>query len=438
MQARGKHLLCLPAIALVALALTAGTAAAKNWLDPSFGTGGRAVFPEFTNTPSVLRAPVHLAGLPNGSVLIADETRVVRVLASGHVDRSFGEGGGLIPHDPAGAKAFRLTDLAVDSEGRPLVFGTATDTDAGIVIPAYSPTFAAPSAAEVIRYTSAGSLDISFGGGDGVMRTTFGFEPVVKEGPVTAGASLGAIDPLGRPVLIGTDGEFRGCGHSFLTEVQKLIARVDPNGGVDGSFGEAGQVSLNGVDPSVGLAFDRRDRTLLAGTLAGNECKESPRSALRRLNTNGTLDRTFGVGGDLRLGYRYPTQIVVDRAGRILVLSYVQPGKVQVLRLNSDSSKDQTFGHHGVATISLPRDSGLTSMALDSHGGIVLADAERSQKADRSAASLPPVVPDRAALLFGEARLEFRPAGMGPHPLWPRNLTRSPKKPSSTLTIGSS
>src|SRR5262249_40283533 len=85
---------------------------------------------------------------------------------------------------------------------------------------------------------------------------------------------------------------------------------------------------------------------------------------LVRLNLDGTLDTTFGTGGEVLTTFpasnnqRYANDVTVQADGQIVVGGYYTaplPGGIQpvIVRYNSDGTLDSTFGTGGVATAAL-------------------------------------------------------------------------------------
>src|SRR4051794_7009641 len=65
---------------------------------------------------------LRMAPSPGGKTIVAGSTRVVRILANGKLDPSFGSGGAVTVQRPPG-RNFALADVAVDSQGRVLLAG---------------------------------------------------------------------------------------------------------------------------------------------------------------------------------------------------------------------------------------------------------------------------------------------------------------------------
>jgi uncharacterized delta-60 repeat protein len=145
-----------------------------------------------------------------------------RYLANGKPDKSFGDGGKV--HTDFGAGGMdRARAAALQPDGRIVAAGFATSLDGA------SQNFA------VVRYTADGRLDPSFGG-DGLRQVDFG-----------------SCCQSARQVLLQADGKIVLLGYpdSESSDSDFVLARLLPDGGMDGGFGHGGKVrtsfgSLNG------------------------------------------------------------------------------------------------------------------------------------------------------------------------------------------------
>ena len=86
------------------------------------------------------------------------------------------------------------------------------------------------------------------------------------------------------------------------------LARLNTNGSLDSTFGNGGKVTTNfvgvqagGVSNPANAVVLQPDGKILAAGLASECAKCSHDTALARYNTNGALDTTFGTGGKVRV-----------------------------------------------------------------------------------------------------------------------------------------
>lgn len=142
------------------------------------------------------------------------------------------------------------------------------------------------------------------------------------------------------------------------------VIRLNTNGTVDTSFGSAGIVTIRFRDVqniATGIAVQTDGRILVGGTgLPGG-------GQLVRLNTNGGLDTTFGRGGSVFIFPGNPGQIVVQPDGRI-VLGEAAFGVTQLQRFDSDGQLDTSFGSGGTAPL-----ISAGAIALQSDGKFVIS-----------------------------------------------------------------
>jgi uncharacterized delta-60 repeat protein len=168
-------------------------------------------------------------------------------------------------------------------------------------------------ALEVRCLPSAGFLDPAFG---------------------TAGAGL--LTPGAASVLVQPDGKILALNGSTL-------ARYNTNGGLDTSFGSGG------TQPTIGaaaMALQPDGKVLLVGS-----------EKLERLNSNGSPDPSFGTNGVVAESVPYD-QIVVQSDGKIVVAgSNATNGGTSAFdlaRYNPNGSLDSSFGRGGQVTTSSP------------------------------------------------------------------------------------
>jgi uncharacterized delta-60 repeat protein len=138
----------------------------------------------------------------------------------------------------------------------------------------------------VLRFNADGSLDPTFGGGRGLVTTEI-------NGPNDF-ALDGGLQTDGRIVVAGHAGI--GRSKSFI------VARYDVDGSLDPEFGGTGIVMT--TFPSIGMQADtidfatsveiQADGKIVA---AGSHVGATENFALARYSKDGALDPTFGIGG---------------------------------------------------------------------------------------------------------------------------------------------
>jgi uncharacterized delta-60 repeat protein len=236
-------------------------------LDSSFGSGGRA---KATFASGAASGATAVALQPDGKIVAAGITAIpgsvkvalARYKADGSLDKSFNGVGTVTTAVGSGYSIGRA--LAIQPDGRIVV---AVDT---------------PSAMAVVRYLVDGSLDAGFGAG-GIALLTF---------PERARAFAIALQPDAKLIVAGVAETSPGPGSAFR------ILRLKPNGSLDTSFGTGGKVTtaFGGSSFSIALALALQPDGMI---VAAGTARVFGTSAfgVARYQPNGTLDASFGSGG---------------------------------------------------------------------------------------------------------------------------------------------
>ena len=220
-------------------------------------------------------------------------------------------------------------------------------------------------------FGSGGTTSISFGGTDSAWAEALQSNgKIVVAGQTSAGA---------------TQGDF-------------AVARVNANGSPDTGFGSGGttKIDFGGDDSAFAVALAPGGKILVAGETTD---ESGERFAVARLNADGTLDPTFGSGGEDTISFdgtaSVATAVLVAPDGRIVLAGSNTSTDTQndfaVARLNTDGTLDTTFGSGGTATVDFGGDEHARGAALTPDGRIVLAgDTSAGNGHDFAAARLNP------------------------------------------------
>jgi uncharacterized delta-60 repeat protein len=346
----------LAVMVVVAFGSVAG-AATPGSLDPSFGAGGEVV-----QSLGFYSSASDIAEQPDGKLVVAGTAAsnwaLSRVNRDGSPDASFGTGG-VVSTNVGGSNAsgFGATAVAVTGDGRIVAVG-----------------YQAGGGIRMGRYNADGSVDSSFSSG---------------------GASTLPAGGVGLHVL--ADGSML-TGFAVYADASTIgVAHVTANGALDPSFGLQGlaQVSFGRGNSLKGFAVQPDGKIVLVGATSGSN--GLPVFAVARLTSSGTLDSTFGVNGKLTLSFLSresdAASVVVQSDGKILVAGTSWPSpftaSFAVARLNSDGSLDSTFGTGGKVTTSFLPDSACCDLGgyvlLQSDGKIVVvgsADTAQTTHSD--------------------------------------------------------
>jgi uncharacterized delta-60 repeat protein len=359
-------------LALAVLAIATSSAVAKpGVLDPTFGEAGRAATALDLGS-SWKDATIEMATGPDSSIAVSSKRQIVRYLPDGQLDRGFGDGGILTLEQVEGL-SFEIGDVAVDSAGRVVVFGTAVDPSKTFRIPGYIGAIVHPTWAAVLRFDVAGRPDPSFGEG-GIVRTDLGLPMNRAEDgatPPLIRAVAGIVDSQDRPMLVAAQFELIPTeGHSGLGWVSRIVARLTSGGQPDPGFGTEGGVTVLPSSGYEGLVAAGAGEPLLLWS--GAQAQPRPLSWVACLRLNGQPESAYGRDG-VRGVSGGGGDVALDRFGRLLILERPGGRTTRVLRLRSGGELDLAFGRGGRATVALPaRGSAVGSIDVDARGRAVI------------------------------------------------------------------
>ena len=166
---------------------------------------------------------------------------------------------------------------------------------------------------------------------------------------------------------------------------QWRVTRYMRNGDIDAAFGVGGSVltnmsDLGGLDERmVSLAVQHDGKIVAAGSIQTSSSLDEDSSALARFNPDGTLDTSFGDGGkvvfDVAPGHDFVNQVLVDRSERILVGGGCQ--HFFLTRYEADGTLDPSFNREGPVPGLVITEVSSGENAHDNILGIVLDERER-------------------------------------------------------------
>jgi uncharacterized delta-60 repeat protein len=340
-------------------------------LDHSFGQGGRVVALSDASKSN----PIRMAIGSDGSMVVAKGWVLGRFLPDGRPDMAFGEAGQLVLPEALGGLRFDFTDIAMDSLGRLLVFGTASDPSR-----TYEPSFiggarSVPASwAVVLRLKANGEFDSSFGEGRGFVRDDFGLgSGLARDLPMVLG-SAGEVDSQSRPLLVASvAGLVGGCyAHGGVGLLPRAVVRLTAAGSLDSTFGGGDGVRpIGGLSQDPTLAIDAADQPLVAVTAVRRTgCPMGARVV--RLGPDGEPLAGFGSEG-VRI---YPGLgfAVMDPSGAMILRAGGRPTK-RIVRVDPAGDRDQSFGQGGSATVTMPTGAKrtLSTVGVDARGRVLLA-----------------------------------------------------------------
>ncbi|MCK6460614.1 MAG: hypothetical protein L6Q95_12065 [Planctomycetes bacterium] len=342
-----------------ALLIMAGAAlaAAPGDLDDTFGDGG-IVLTEAGGTV------LSVAAQSDGKLVVAadsgtttDEFTVARYNGDGSVDTGFGTGGFASPF--ASLHASFPQHVSIDGSGRILAAGHATverTTGKGKPKTEYVRMVA------IARLASDGSADTTFGTGGRVLTEVSGTSESAARGL--------AVQSDGKIVVAGSARVAGSKGKSANNAV--LLLRYQASGVLDTTFGTGGIVVDNyTADEDLlglnGVALQSDGKIVVAGSVG----TALDSGFVRRYNTNGSLDTSFGSGGTIVInaGLSVSPSIAVDGQDRILFASGIA-GDGVIARFDEDGALDTGFAASGWFETGLSGDDAVRGLAVLSGGSI--------------------------------------------------------------------
>jgi uncharacterized delta-60 repeat protein len=112
------------------------------------------------------------------------------------------------------------------------------------------------------------------------------------------------------------------------------------------SFGTKGQTIIDSFNPAWDVKIDASGKIVVAGSAGSG----STDFAVARLTFAGQLDSTFGVGGKATVDFSgsgdQARSVLLRSNGQIILVGFT-PGTIGLARLNSNGSLDTTFGQGG-------------------------------------------------------------------------------------------
>ncbi len=325
-------------------------------LDNSFGNGGIVT----THVGSASDAGYSVTLQSDGKIVVAGYTwdnsqsnqpdfALARYNTNGSLDTSFGNGGKVITNlgQDLGYK------VLVQPDGKTILVGSIGNGDRVLV-----------------RYNTDGSIDTSFGNSGKVNGTNGNTAVILSDGKIiVAGAAIS--DP----------NSYSASGPL----IDFALARYHSNGSLDTSFGNNGRILTpigTSLDTANSIAIQADGKIVVAG-YAWSVWNGSNQEdfAIARYNSDGSLDTSFGNGGKIIAPLSISnndraTSLTIQSNGKIVVAGYIQNGNNRdtvLLAYNPDGTLDSSFGTGGqVITPIKSNYEGSNVVATQSDGNIVV------------------------------------------------------------------
>jgi len=260
---------------------------ANGQLDTSFGQNG------FAMHDNSKVGNVGMAIGPDGTIVLLGvalpeggqaKFGLARLTANGELDMTFGTGGTVLTNGIA-------FDVAVLGDGRILAAGSVNGQGFALW-----------------RFTSGGTLDTPFGGGDGIGTVAL---------PIGSAAFALAVQTDGRIVLAGIAEQHDGPPPAI-----GALARFDSNGNLDASFnGGTVTLAISGVEAFFQDLAIQSDGAIVAagGTSPSDGVFQT---LVSRYTSSGVLDPSFGTGGIVTTdfpGEKTARAVAIQTDGKIVI-----------------------------------------------------------------------------------------------------------------------
>ncbi|MFM9961779.1 MAG: hypothetical protein ACKV2Q_11205 [Planctomycetaceae bacterium] len=300
---------------------------------------------------------------------------VARLLPNGKLDTSFsGDGKQTVAFDRGGNREDTASGVAVQTDGKIVIVGTATMNSSG------DTDFA------IARLLPSGLLDSTF---DSDGKQTVEIQP--SSGLADIASAVAIVD--GNRIIVAGSSRTSGAGgHDFA------VVKLTTNGSLDRSFDFDGRAKiafdLGGQNDDRATSLGVQNGKIVVGGFAQMDGRGNDDFAVTRLNSNGSLDRTFDGDGKATVPFDVggakqdrAASLAIQSNGNILLAGSAQMDAsgdfdFAVVRLKIDGRRDTAFDGDGKGTIAFDRGGSkadfATGVAIQPNVRIVIAG--RAQK----------------------------------------------------------
>ncbi|HEY0544993.1 MAG TPA: FG-GAP-like repeat-containing protein [Pyrinomonadaceae bacterium] len=352
---KGKLFALILSVAALAFAGALHEAkAAGVTLDPTFGSGGELMV---RNAADLNDSANALVVQPDGKILVGGDIGdsphshavLLRLNPNGSLDQMFGTGGRVVS-----STQLDVGGIALQADGKILVAGGIAGER--------------PISFALARYNADGSLDQTFGTGG---FATLGPQTFVV---IQSDSNALVVQPDGKIVVAGFVTIYPN-GDKFA------IARFNPNGSLDQSFGTNGSfittTSMN--DRALAVALQADGKIVASGYATTAQAQRD--FALARYNANGTPDLNFGIEGKLTTNFSFRNfahayGVAIQPDGKIVAVGgFTRASDGFLLTRYDDQGRlDQGFGTGGRVTNTFGSGSGAAhAVRLQPDGKIIVA-----------------------------------------------------------------
>ncbi|MFO0846310.1 MAG: hypothetical protein U0797_28700 [Gemmataceae bacterium] len=320
---------------------------------PAFGTNGIVLTDVAATAGEWIQGTALQA---DGKIVVAGNVGLARYKTDGALDVTFNPGGSQPGVITSTGSYFNA--VAIQADGKILAAGR---------------TYGASDDSFLLRrYTAAGALDPTFG----------------TNGSVTTGFAKKQTDEIAAIAIQPWDQKIIAVGYVNDNRTWGVV-RYNTNGTLDTTFNGTGKVTGfvgkgTAYEQAQAVVVQADGKIVVVGRVTGAEGYLD--FAVARYNPNGSLDTTFGTGGKVLTDFRseQPGSRSEDSAygvalqpdGKIVVVGKangIAPDDFAVARYNPNGTLDTTFAGDGKLLVVSPFGGGayFDSVALQSDGKIV-------------------------------------------------------------------
>ncbi len=281
------------------------------------------------------------------------KNRIIRVNSDGSLDATFSSGTGCESTvyyinqlasgkilavgqftTYAGSGAHRIVRLNTDgtkdatftsgTAANGFIYSFAEQSDNKIIIVGGFTNYNGTTRNRIARINAVGTIDATFNPGTGVNNSVYAT----------------AVQADGKVIIGGSFTTFNGGS-------KVRLARLSSTGSIDASFVTGTGITGTGTNVAVYSTVVQPDgKIIVGGVFTGYN--GTTKNNLIRLNTDGSIDATFNTGTGPNA---YVKSIALQADGKIIIVgiftSYNGVAKSRIVRLNSDGTIDNTFGGTG-------------------------------------------------------------------------------------------
>lgn len=275
--------------------------------------------------------------------LLVDGTQTVTITG-----QAIGSGGPVGLDSTFGSGGLVTTSLAMVFQPPENAFGIQAD---GKILAASEGTFNAGQI-RLIRHNPDGTPDNTFGSGGLIV------------------VNIGSTNPVPNDIIVQPDGKFLVGGTFVSGTVGSFLARFNPDGSLDTSYGVNGLADLSTIGD---WEIEDMDLTDDGKVLSAMRMNGGALFRAMRVGSNGFLDSTFGTGGLREYFVSGESHAVVALPGGSFLLAGDQGGGGAVLKSDVSGGFDFSFGVSGVRTFDLGASFfEFNSIALDGNDRILV------------------------------------------------------------------